>query len=137
AVVIFWFQARQQIGEMQLVWANVTNRRETAVQHMVDTFEAARLLDRHQAVRLFDDANHRMVPSRRGTETARVYLRMIVADRTKHNAFFDFEQRRNQAFDIRLRHAHHVKSEPLRRLLPDAWQALELIDQFRNWFSVL
>ena len=47
----------EEIGEMEFIWTNVANGRKAAVQHVIDTFEAAGFFYCDQAVRFFDNAN--------------------------------------------------------------------------------
>ena len=136
AVVVFRLQARQQIGQVQFIWADVPNRRETAVQHMIDAFEAACFFDCHQAVGFFDNANHRMIARGQSAKATGIDFSQVVANRAENDPLLDLEHRRDQTFDVGLWHAHHMKRQPLRRFLADAGQALELIDEFGYWFGV-
>ena len=60
-----------------------SNRRERPVRDVVHPVVFARLFNRHQVVRLFDDADDGSVSRMAGTETARIGVRQVVAGRTE------------------------------------------------------
>ena len=106
------------------------------MQHVVEAVVAARLLDGDEVVGLLDDADHRAVARGRGAEAAGVNVRQVVADRAGDDLALDLLDRRDEALDVRLRHPQDVEGEPLRRLVPDAGQALELVDQLGDGLGV-
>src|SRR5688572_29960743 len=98
------------------------------MQHMIDTREAACLLDCHQAVRFFNYANNRVIPRRRCAETAGIDLGKIIADRAENDSLLDFAKGRYQSLNLGLRRAHEVKRQTLSRLMPDAGQSFQFVD---------
>src|SRR6266516_1487806 len=77
-----------------------------------------------------------MISRGRGAEAAGIDFGAVVADGAEYDALLNFKHRRSKPLDIRLGHAQDVKRQPLRRLLADARQAFEFVDQFSDWFSV-
>src|SRR4051812_40943541 len=115
----------------------MSNRRQAAVQNVIDAFEAARLFNRDETVRLLDDADHRMVPRRRRTKAARIEFGKIVANRAENDPLLHVAHRRDQSFQISLGSTHQVKRETLSRLVPDAGQTFQLVNELSNWLGVL
>src|SRR5215204_569559 len=107
------------------------------MQHVVEAVVAARLLDGDEVVGLFDDADHGAVARGRRAEAAGVNVRQVVADRAGDDLALDLLHRRDEALHVRLRHPQDMEGEPLRRLVPDAGQALELVDQLGDRLGVL
>ena len=121
---------------MKFVGADVTNGLETSVEYVVDAFEAAGLLNSYQAMRFFNNADYRMVARSRSADAARLNVREVVTDRAKNDAFFYFMYGRDQTLELVVRRAHDVKRQPLRRLVSDAGQAFQFVDQFCDGFGV-
>jgi len=106
------------------------------VQDVIEAVVAARLLDGDEVVRLLDDADHRAVAGRRGAEAARVNVRQVVAHRARDDLALHLFERLDEALNFRFGHPQHVEGETLRRLLPDAGQTLELVNEFGYGFGV-
>ena len=66
---------------------------------------------------------------------AQLAIADVVADGANSELVFDVHQRLRQPLGGFPIVAQNVKREPLRRLLPDAGQALELLDQTRERFG--
>jgi hypothetical protein len=131
------FNRGNKISEVQFARSDVTNRRKTAVQHVVDAFEAASFFHRDKTVRLLDDADHRMIARRRRTKPARNRLREML----------QIEQRTIRSFTSLMAPINRSRSVSGARirwnakrwadLLTDAGQAFQFVDQFSDWFGVL
>src|SRR6266511_5601429 len=84
----------------------------------------------------FNNADYRMVARSRGTDATRLHVREVVTDRAEHDSLFCFPDRINESIKIAVRSAHDMKSQPLRRLVSDARQAFQFIDEFCDGLSV-
>ena len=136
ALVALGAQARQEVREAEVFGAEAAQGRERPVQDVVEAVVAARLLDGDEVVGLLDDADHRAVAPGRGAEAAGLNVGQVVADRAGDDLALDLFERRDEALHVRLRHPQDVEGEPLRRLVPDAGQALELVDQLGDGLGV-
>ena len=86
-------------------------------------------------MRLLHHADHRRVAVRIAAVRAQLAVADVVADAAEAELVLDVEQRLRQVLGIVAAGAQHVKREPLRGLLPDAGQTLELVDQPRERFG--
>lgn len=98
------------------------------MKHVVDTFEAASLLNGDQAMWFLNHTNNRVVAARRRAETARIHFRKIVADGAQNNSLLYVKQRRYQPLDLSVGGAHEMKCQPLRGFVPNAGQAFQFIN---------
>ena len=72
--------APQQIRDAQLLRANAAQRRDRAVQNMIQPRELPRGLNGKNVVRLFDHANYGMIPMRIAAEIAHLAVADVIAD---------------------------------------------------------
>src|SRR5207248_534544 len=106
---------------------DAADRREAAVQDVIQPMIAARLFDSDEVVGFFDDADDRAITTGRGAKAARVNVGQVVADGAKDDLALHLFERRDEPLDLGFGHTQDVKRQTLRRLLPDARQALELV----------
>ena len=90
------------------------------MQDVVDTFVAAGLLHRYETIRLFDDADYRMISAGGRAKAAGVNFGEIVTNRTEDDSLLYFPQGNDQSLEIGLRRSHYVKRQSLRRLVSNA-----------------
>ena len=115
--------------DLQIVGTDALQRRQRAHQHVIDTLELARPLDRRDVLRLFDDADEVLVAVRARAVRARVGVGDAVADRAVGDAILQLADRVGQPLGLFARRLQDVKREPLRALRADAGQALQLLDE--------
>ena len=99
------------------------------MEHMVDAFETAGLLNSDQTIRLFHNADDGVIARRRRTNATRLYVREVVTDCAKSNSFLYFVYGRNQSLELILGRAHDVERKSLRRLVSNAGQAFQFVDE--------
>src|SRR4029079_1547651 len=61
----------------------------------------------------------------------------VIANRAERDLVFDLKQRMRKITHLILRSPQYIKSQPLGRLLPDARQPFEFVDQFCDRFRVI
>ena len=101
------------------------------MQHVIQPGELARSLDGKNIVRFLHHANGSAVAMRIAAEVAQLAIADVIACHAEAELVLHIHQRRGQPFGLLARGAQHMKCEPLRGLLADARQALELLDQTR------
>ena len=77
-----------------------------------------------------------MVTRCRLAETTGIDFGQVIADRAENNSLFHFAQGRDQPLNLSLGRAHQMESQTLRRLVTNAGQAFQFVDEFYYWFSV-
>src|SRR5262245_40085116 len=98
------------------------------MQNVIKTFVLASLFNSDDIIRLFDNEDGGFVARRTGTETARINVCDVIAHRAEDNALFDLMDGFNQLISFCSVSAKDVKGQPLSRFMPDAGQALQLIN---------
>jgi len=106
AIIVLRLQPRQEVSQVQLAWTNVSYRRETSVKNVVDTFEASRLLNGHETVRLLNYTNDGMISSWRRTEATGIHFGEIIADRAQDDSLLNFSEGSDQSLQICVRSPH-------------------------------
>src|SRR5204862_6559837 len=129
-------EAQQQLAHLEVVGADAVQRRERAEQDVVTPLELAGALHRQQVVGLLDDAEQAGVAPGIGADAARVLVGDVEADRAVDDALLHGDQRARQLAHFLGGALEQEEREPLRRLRPDAGQALERVDEPRNGLGV-
>src|SRR2546425_1915296 len=129
-------QAQQQFAHLQIVGADAVQRRERAKQDVVAPLELAGALHGEQIIRLLHDAEHAGVARGVGTDTARVLVGDVEADRAVDDALLDGGERARQLAHLLRGAFQQKKRQPLSRLGPDTGQALERVDEPRDGLGV-
>src|SRR5262249_39838865 len=119
----------QQTGNTQLLRPNSMQRRDCAVQDVIDTVIGTGLLDRSDVGGLFHNADHPLVAGRAGTIAARINICNIAAYGTKVKLFFKVGDGYRQGFGIVFRGTQDMESHSLRTLAADPGKFLEFVDQ--------
>src|ERR1017187_2387569 len=128
-------EARQQVGDAELLRTNAADGRKRAVQHVVNAVVAARLLDGGDVGGLFHDTDDVLVADGAGAVAAGVDVGDVVADGAEAEAGFDLADRVGKGLRVRVGRTQDVESEPLRRLGPDAGQLAQLVDEAGHGFG--
>jgi hypothetical protein len=87
-------------------------------------------------MRFFNHADYRVVARGRGADATRFNVCEVVTDGAENDSQFDFPDRIDQTVEIVVGRAHDVKRQPLRRLVSDAGQAFQFVDEFRDGLGV-
>ena len=121
--------AGQQLADADIVRADVIERRDHAVQHMVNAGKFPRPLHCDHVLRVGDHADDAVVAALVVTDRADVAIRQILADGAEMHRFFCLGQHGGKLRDLILRQAQEVKRQPLRRLAADAGELCKLLGQ--------
>jgi hypothetical protein len=115
-----------QLGDAQLLGADAVDRRDGALEDVVEAAELAAALDGQDVERLLDDAELGGVAARVAADAAEVALGDEEAAAAGADLVAQVEQRGAEALDLVARCAHAVEGEALRRLGPDAGELAQL-----------
>ena len=99
------------------------------MQHVIPSFKLARGFDADDVVRLLHHADHLRIAAGVAAVLAQLARGDVVADFAKAELILDVQDGLRQVLGIVASGAQHVERDALRRLLPDAGQALEFGDQ--------
>ncbi len=122
-------EARQQIGDAELVGADAVQGRERAVKDVIDTVEMTRLFDGGNVCRFLDHTDQFLVARRTGAVFARVNVGNVVADGAEMEIGFDVAYGGGKGFRIVFARTEDVEGEPLRALAADSRQLFEFVDE--------
>lgn len=76
---------------------------------MVNAFEGPRLFYSHETMRLFDDADHRVIARGRLAEAAGIDFSEVITNRAEDYSLFDFADGIRETFNVNFRRAQQVK----------------------------
>ena len=121
----------QQI-DREIVWSNALQRRDGAVQHVIQPLKPARVLNRHQVERVLDHANQRGVARRVLADGTRIGVREVAAALTSLNALVQGRDGRPQDERLAGRPSQQKEGQALRGLGANGGKPRELVDQPRD-----
>jgi hypothetical protein len=101
------------------------------MQYVIQAGELARSFYRKNIVRLLHHADGSTVAVRIAAEIAQLTVADVVAGGAQSELVFHVYQCRGQTLGILARGAQHMECKALRRLLADARQAFELLNEAR------
>ena len=120
------------IGNAHQVRPDTLQWRKRAAEYVIEPVELPGLLDSLDIRSFFDHTDDALVARGAGAEQARVAVRDVIADRALADFFLSFADGIGKRERLSAVHAQKIKCESLRRFLPDAGQALQLVDQSRD-----
>jgi hypothetical protein len=117
-----------------LVGAYAVDRRQGAVEDVVEAVVATGLFNGVDVRGLFHDAEQAGVAGGIGAIAARVNVGDVVAKRAEAEVLAKRADGGGKGFGFRIRGAQNVKSEALCGLGADAGKFAELVDETGHWF---
>ena len=122
----------QELGDAEPVRADAIDRRDRAVEHVVEAAELAGPFEREDVERLLDDAQPASSRARVAADRAERRVADVEAALAEHDLVAGGDERRGERPRLRVRGAEDVVGQALRRLRADAGQAVERLDQLRD-----
>ena len=118
-----------QIGDAQLLGPDAVQRRERAVEHVVDAVKMARLFDGGDVGRFLDHADNLLIARRTAAVDAGIDVGNVVADGAQTQLGFDVANGGGEGFGVVRARTQDVKGEALRALAADSRQLLKFVDE--------
>ena len=101
---------------MQPLGADAIDRRDRAVEHVVETLELGRALEGEHIERLFDDTQPALVPASVATDRAQLLVADVEAALAEDDLVANVDEGRGQRPGFRVGRAEQVVGQPLRGL---------------------
>jgi hypothetical protein len=114
--------------DLQLIGPDALQRRKCATEYVIKSVELPRFLDGLDIRGFFDHADHVLASRGAAAKKAGIAIRDVIADGALADLFPGFADRVGKREGLPLVHSQQVKGEALRCFLPDAGQALQLIN---------
>ena len=124
--------ALQQLADAQPLGADAVDRRDRAVEDVVEALELGRALEREDVERLFHDAQPALVPAAVATDRAQLLVADVEAALAEDDLVADVDEGRRQRPRFGVGRAEQVVGQALRGLRADAGQAPERFDEPRD-----
>ena len=128
--------AGEQVCGAELVRADAVQRREGAVEDVVDALVAAGAFDGLDAGGLFDDADKALVADRAGAVDAGIDVRDVVADGAEAKAGFQGAHGVGERGGVFVAGAQEMKGEALGALGADSGELLQFVNEPGHWLGI-
>lgn len=122
------FAAIHELFELELFRTHAVNRREDAVENVINAFVTG-FFERDHVERFFHDEDHAVITALRRTNWALRINRNHLARRAVAHALLEFFERTAQLLRLCLACAQEEERQPLRGFMADAGELAELLDQ--------
>ena len=119
----------EQLADLQALGADAVDRRDRAVEDVVEALELGRPLEREHVERLLDDAQPALVAARVAADRAQRLVADVEAALAEDDLVAHGDERRGERPRLRVGRAQQVVGQALGGLRADAGQAGERLDE--------